>query len=230
MKKLSLLLLIAAVAFVSCERDVVPLPTSKEHFTVSSSKRVRFSKGNLQHHPATGQWRMAGAQYECLTAPHVEPEPGWEDLFMWQPEGWGYDGWRALTAEEWHYLLTFRTNAPKKRGLVTIEGVRGLVLLPDGWQRPSEVPFRSEAENYTTNSYTLDQWTLMEEAGAIFLPAAGNERDGQVDGQGFNGYYWSTTPYGGFGAWNVAFHEAGIGTVYGHNLQHGYSVRLVRED
>lgn len=215
-----------ALATVACERDVVPLPTSIEHFTVSSSKRVKFSKGNLQLHPASGQWRMAETQQAYLGVDAGE----WVDLFVWNPEGWTYGEWRTLMADEWHYLLTFRTNAPKKRGLASVGGVNGLVILPDGWRRPSDIPFYADAENYTTNAFTLDQWAVMEEAGAIFLPAAGNARDGILSGQGTEGFYWSTSPYDDLGAWNVAFHSAGIGAVYGHNKSHGYSVRLVRED
>ncbi len=230
MKKCTFILLLAAVVLASCEQDVVPLPTTKEYFTVSSTKRVRFAKGNLQHHPDTDRWRMAGAQYDHLTNPLADPEPGWVDLFVWQPEEWSYGQWRALTADEWRYLLDFRTAAPKKRGLATIGDIQGLVLLPDGWQTPAGVAFLSGATDFVTNSFTFDQWTLMETAGAIFLPAAGNERDGQVSGQGLAGYYWSSSPYDNLGAWNIAFHEAGIGTVYGHNRAHGYSIRLVQDE
>lgn len=230
MKKLPFLILLVAVLAASCERDVVPMPTSKVHFTVSSSKRVKFSKGNLQHNATTGQWRMAATQTEYLANPQGATALGWDDLFDWDPEGWNLDGWRCLTHDEWHYLLTFRTNAPKKRGLASVEGVNGLVILPDGWQRPADIPFRWDAENYSTNAYTLDQWGEMEAGGAVFLPAAGNRREGVVSGEGREGYYWSTTPYDDLGAWNVAFQPSGIGAIYGHNRTHGYSVRLVLED
>ena len=230
MKKKSILLtLLAAIVFIACDRDVVPLPTSIEHFTVSSSKRVKFSKGNLQYHPASGQWRMAEAQHVYLGDPLYDVD-GWEDYFHWNPEGWSIGEWRTLSSEEWHYLLTFRTNAPKKRGLVSIEGINGLALLPDGWKRPSGILFYADAEDYSTNAYTFDEWAVMEKAGAIFLPAAGHDLGERIEGLGTEGYYWSTTSYDDLGAWNVAFHSAGIGAVYGHNKSHGYSVRLVRED
>ena len=230
MKKLSFLILLVAVLAASCERDVVPLPTSIEHFTVSSSKRVKFSKGNLLYNASTGQYSTAPSQLCYLHDPLVDPYPGWTDFFSWTPEGWNLDGWRCLTHDEWHYLLTFRTNAPKKRGLASVEGVNGLVILPDGWKRPSDIPFYPDAEGYNVNSYTFDQWEVMEKAGAIFLPAAGHNSGDAVSGAGTEGYYWSTTPYDDLGAWNVAFQPSGIGAVYGHNRTHGYTVRLVMED
>ena len=90
--------------------------------------------------------------------------------------------WRTLTQAEWEYLLNERPNASSKFAIGNINGVGGLILLPDSWTQPSECSFTSGYATYdgyididwTYNSYTLAQWAQMETAGAVFLPAAGD--------------------------------------------------------
>lgn len=41
--------------------------------------------------------------------------------------------WRTLSAAEWRYLLVSRTNAPELRGSADIDGLFGMVVLPDDW-------------------------------------------------------------------------------------------------
>ena len=81
--------------------------------------------------------------------------------------------WRTLTQAEWVYLINTRANASSRRGQASVNGINGLVLLPDAWSKPSGISFTANPGNYTTNVYTLSQWAQMEAAGAVFLPAAG---------------------------------------------------------
>ncbi len=90
--------------------------------------------------------------------------------------------WRSLTYDEWNYLLFNRPNANDKKAVATVNGVEGIVILPDNWTLPSGVTFTSgygssiALESYRgKNDYTIAQWTIMENAGAIFLPNAGSK-------------------------------------------------------
>ena len=181
---------------------------------------------------------------------------GWIDLFGWgtgsnptlsssYPEDygtfmdWGCNAisnggntanqWRTLTRAEWYYLLNTRTDASSKRGIGNINGVGGLILLPDSWTLPSECSFTSGYATYdvdwTRNSYTLAQWSQMEAAGAVFLPAAGGRNGTNVYRVGRYGFYWSSAPSGGnmyFGCYSLS--------VSLENRFNGYSVRSVQDN
>lgn len=97
-------------------------------------------------------------------------------------------GWQTPANTEWRYLLDERPNAAGLKALATVAGTRGLVLLPDAWKAPSDV---TVADGGT---YTDEQWTSLENAGAVFLPAAGKFNDGlSLDDVGTVGCYWSST-------------------------------------
>ena len=106
--------------------------------------------------------------------------------------------WRTLNRSEWYYLVNERQNATYKRSIATVNGVKGFILLPDAWIQPGEVTFTANVSDYETNSYNSSQWTIMENAGAVFFPAAGTR---QLDGTSVvynnynaqSSYYWSST-------------------------------------
>ena len=88
--------------------------------------------------------------------------------------------WRTLSKEEWEYLVEGRRNAENLIGVAQVNGVNGLIILPDDWVCPKEVLFKpgfhkkDGGEYYALyQSYTIAEWKLLEEKGAIFLPAAG---------------------------------------------------------
>ena len=89
--------------------------------------------------------------------------------------------WRTLTYDEWEYLLNTRTNANSLKGVAQVNGVNGLIFLPDTWVCPAGVTFKSGfhssygVDYYAAyQTFTADQWSKLEAAGAVFLPAAGN--------------------------------------------------------
>lgn len=136
--------------------------------------------------------------------------------------------WRVLTNLEWEYLLFDRPNASVKIGSGNINGVGGIIILPDNWIQSSECTFNygfpNEFYDYTLNSYSLTQWKQMENAGAVFLPAAEN-RNGRTGTL----YYWSSSIYDEFYAYNISYDDEGL-VVTHYDRFCGFSVRSVRDN
>lgn len=102
--------------------------------------------------------------------------------------------WRTLTADEWMYLLQVRPEAVYKRGDATVDGVNGMVILPDSWTRPSQLAFAHGFHGYNgVNVYTAEEWLQMQEAGAIFLPAEGLFNGESLYADREWGCYWTST-------------------------------------
>ena len=62
----------------------------KHPFSVSSSKKVEFSKGNLQYRASTNEWRLAPNQYSYIGLDNrniSQNYNGWIDLFGWGTSG-----------------------------------------------------------------------------------------------------------------------------------------------
>lgn len=135
--------------------------------------------------------------------------------------------WRTLTKGEWEYMFNHRNNAAEKRGVATVNGISGLVLLPDNWALPNGLSFNCGIGDYHTNIYTVDQWSQMESAGAVFLPAAGYRYSG-VYGAGIGGLYWLSTYSYHCYAYYINFVNYDISST-SDNRAYGLSVRLVRD-
>ena len=77
-------------------------------------------------------------------------------------------------------------------------------------------------------SFTKDEWDLMEAAGCIFLPAEGY-REGATVTSGYYGYYWSSSTNSTSSAINMNFGNGNDCPRFTPNARHyGRSVRLVR--
>lgn len=86
--------------------------------------------------------------------------------------------WRTLSIEEWKYLFENRANAAQLYGVAQVVGKNGMIILPDDWVAPDGIPFqpgfhKNDLAFAQHQTFTEQQWLLMETAGAIFLPAAG---------------------------------------------------------
>ncbi len=137
--------------------------------------------------------------------------------------------WRTLNYNELDTLLSKRPNASSLRGEATVCDVRGLVLLPDAWKLPEGVSFTpGYGEGYVTNTYTAEQWSKMENGGAVFLPAAGYRNGTELYNVGFDGSYWSSTVRGAFGAYDLYFGRGNAVVSSSYYRHFGFSVRLVR--
>ena len=147
-------------------------------------------------------------------------------------------GWFTLETNEWVYLFYTRTastvggTANGRYAAATVNSVAGVILFPDSYTHPSGVTVPvsvNDAEAaYTVNSYSGADWTAMENAGAVFLPAAGN-RGGSSVYYGSNVYYWSSSPYNTNSAYNVYFQSGWLELPNSSTRDYGYSVRLVHE-
>lgn len=136
--------------------------------------------------------------------------------------------WRTLTSTEWNYLLTLRPNAALLRGMATVENTPGYVILPDDWTCPTGISFANTDTSYTINVYNAANWSTMEAAGAVFLPAAGQRSGSSTTNVGTLGNYWSASHVNG--TTGYAFHIAPSANAVRNDISYstGCSVRLVR--
>ncbi len=143
--------------------------------------------------------------------------------------------WRTLTGDEWYYLRYTRTNADALCGVAQVNGVNGLVFLPDNWTCPEGATFKSgfhsddSKEAYGQyQTFTSEQWSKLEAAGAVFLSASGTRSGSTVNSVQRSGHYWSANEYNGDYARCLYFYsdEAGWGGFYRYA---GRSVRLVKD-
>ena len=251
-------------------------------FSVSNTKKVAFSSGNLQYTQSTNTWSFAENQWDMIGTDNViggsvssDPTYGDEkhgtaladkiDLFGWSTSAtnfgvststsisdysgsfvdWGTNKigsdapntWRTLTYNEWDYVVFGRPNASSLKGVAQVNGVNGLILLPDNWTCPAGVTFKSGfhgdgewgVKYYAAyQTFTADQWSKLEAAGAVFLPAAGIRYGQNVYTVQRIGNYWSATERDSYDAYGLGFgsDEAGMEL---YSRLHGPSVRLVKD-
>ena len=260
------------------------IPVTMPVFSLSSSQKVKFSRGNLYY---SNSWKFEQNQYDfrtysgngrCVNGTYSASgsDAGW-GLFGWSStngsnnygmntstldltyrgsfKDWGgaeilpdnSNGtvWFTMSQAQWEYLLNTRTGtyngssteAKGLRGFATIAvnggTVKGMVLLPDTFTLPAGVAFVSSlTPGISANSYTVAQWSLMEGAGAVFLPAAGDRTGTTVTNVCSSGYYWTSTAGSSWDrAYRVAHYmnETSDEVVMEPYTRHrGYAVRLVR--
>ena len=256
---------IDSIGFVEVEEDnYVAKP-----FSITETKLVIFSAGNLQYHAVNDEWRFAPKQTDYIGEDNSNVSStynGWIDLFGWgtgnNPTNsstdyndystfvdWGVNKignedpntWRTLTEDEWYFLLYNRTNASKLKGIAQVNGVNGLILLPNEWENPSDIIFKSGFNESAGIEFYSDyqmfnkkEWAILEESGAIFLPAAGRKSplEGVVYIGGVQHYYaymsasLAPTDEGQFQYQNISGTSSGV-YMTSPTTEQGCSVRLV---
>ena len=109
--------------------------------------------------------------------------------------------WRTPTYDEWNYIFSLRPNAANLRGQASIvtqtETINGYILFPDSFVMPQGLTFVSKQQQghdlyYETNVYSLEDWSRLENAGAVFLPASGYIYE-RVEYLMDHGFYWSSS-------------------------------------
>ncbi len=226
-------------------------------FSVSSTKKVNFSKGNLRY--ASSKWSFFDNQYDYYNS---YSEDAW-DKFGWSTSAttygmstsdqystysgdfvdWGATmgtGWFTLSKDEWTYLLNTRSASNVggtdngRYAKAEVNDVMGVILFPDTYIHPDGVTAptgvnATDNTGWNNNSYTVADWTKMESAGCVFLPAAGGRSGSSVNDPGWYGYYWSATLNGASNPYYVTFTSGILNPTNSYTRSYGYSVRLVRE-
>lgn len=100
--------------------------------------------------------------------------------------------WYTLSQQEANYLLNQRENSDNLRTCATVCGVGGIIILPDAWQLPANLNILISTTDFSSNILSIDEWDLMEKAGAVFLPVT-NARYGTGLLYSGTGSYQSTT-------------------------------------
>ena len=143
--------------------------------------------------------------------------------------------WRILTLDEWGYVLFDRPNASSLKGVAQVNGVNGLIFLPDNWVCPEGITFKSGfhsewgVDDYAAyQTFTADQWSKLEAAGAVFLPAAGHRYGSYGKYVQSNGSYWSATEFSSNIARYLGF-NSDVANVGNYLRNNGLSVRLVKD-
>lgn len=148
--------------------------------------------------------------------------------------------WRTLTYQEWSHLIWGRhalLNIPAE-----VNGVGGLVLFPDNWVWPDNIHINDNIYNesgcdYSSQTFTKDEWLILEQAGAVFLPAAGaHGYGGGLDQRRFGdecgGFYWVAPddPNATINevCYTIMFSSHAINYSWSATVN-GYSVRLVKD-
>ena len=73
-------------------------------FSVSATKKIRFSRGNLQHQASTGKWRFAEHQYDAIGTDYGNCAMGSTNTYFHDLFGWGTSGHQNLAdAINYHY-------------------------------------------------------------------------------------------------------------------------------
>lgn len=228
-------------------------------FSVSSRKKVQFSKGNLQYQASTKTWRFAEHQWDIIGSKNSKISSnysGWIDLFGWGTGNnptkssyisrdyssftdWGNNtisngvgkSWFTLTKDEWVYVFDTRsTSSGIRYAKATVNGVNGVILLPDNWSSSnySLINTNKSDASFGSNRISQTDWTNKFEAnGAVFLPAAGYCYGTDVDYVGSYGDYWSATYEDSDYACRVGFDDGSLYADDWNGRKYGQSVRLV---
>jgi uncharacterized protein (TIGR02145 family) len=112
--------------------------------------------------------------------------------------------------------------------------VNVVILLPDDGSSGtySLSNTNSSGASYSSNTISATQWSTLEQAGAVFLPAAGKRKftDSHTGFHdvGSKGYYWSASHEDQYGAKCMSFDGSNLQSYVKYERHHGQSVRLVR--
>ena len=213
-----------------------------------------WNNGNEYYHP----YDFAACPFHCasygpvgnfdLTGDYVQSDWGVHNTIS----NGGSRQWYTPTVDELVYLITERETVSGMRfAKAVVAGVSGMILFPDDWDA-STYAFNGVNEHgmYNVNIITGNVWVdVLEPAGAVFLPAAGERYqvatsdeiwydNGVSTPYTILGYYWTTTQNGVCIAYGLVvanfelmglYHMAGcIDTETSRRL--GHSVRLISEE
>ncbi len=262
MRKILYLICTAVLIFcVACEPNNIPLNDPIVGlFSVGPNRQVSFAPGNLQYLPINATWQFAAKQTDYIGMDNKlfsATYDGWVDLLTWgnalptnntlyDPtvfRDWGEqiigpdtpNTWRTLTSDEWQYLCFSRNQAAQRIAIACVDGINGLILLPDSWGTPEGIDLRCGFSNMAGQSafaqwqtISLKHWEKLQHAGAIFLPAAGLRIDSGVYTLQYDGYYWAASAHNTNYSFCLVFDAQGV-KLDSDSRHYGMAVRLVKD-
>ena len=243
----------------TCFITVLPKGALAGEFSVSATKKVRFSQGNLVATiDATGAptaWKFAANQYEYIGAnvanTKIGKEAGDVDLFGWSTDAasnnWGIHTKTSATNK-------FTNGNFKDWGKAVGDGNTWRTLTTAEWQylinkdgneniRKGKYKYGvtvcekanclilapDDFEGTIAESYDAAAWASAEAAGLVCLPAAGYRYGSNVSSVGDCGSYWSSTAYAENYAYFVSFVSYGVYPGTSDDRSSGFGVRLITE-
>ena len=151
------------------------------------------------------------------------------------------DMWRTPSAEEWGNILWGLNRTGYKSGFATVNGVQGIIILPDGFDNSIYIYNSATATDghnpYQNNVISYVDWmNNFEVNGAVFLPVTGYRENSTVTGTTYHGRYWTSTHRdGGKSAYKFWFDNGGNGKGRWDvhepwsTADNGFAVRLIRD-
>lgn len=225
-------------------------------FSVSESSQVRFAQGNLQYVNGEWRNAQQQYDFLSIFSDQAWDHFGWstnttnfgmrtsdsDNNYAGEYVEWGRvfgnnSPWRTLTADEWVYLRYMRPDAYSLCGTGTIRmadgsAVAGCFFLPDNWVLPEGCTFNPTLgtlhTDYSHNVYSVadGSWAAMQDAGAVFLPAAGSRRGYAINDVGTHGRYWAA-PSDSYYIYYLYFTGRSIDCTNTFGPSYGNCVRLV---
>ena len=125
-------------------------------FSVSDSKKVHFSRGNLQYNATQNKWRFALRQYNSICTDNnnvAQDYDGWIDLF-----GWGTSGWNSGANAYQPWSTGYSTDDYAPGGDIT-NGLIGEYANADWGVYNKITNGGNKAEQWRT--LTAEEWTYL---------------------------------------------------------------------
>ncbi len=225
-------------------------------FSVSNTKKVHFSHGNLRYTVSSGVWDFYPNQYDCAST----YESNVISLFNWGynktqsiiPDGsftnnvslasgnlgsdqdWGYhvgekNTWRTLTKKEWQYLFNEGDYTNATRAGLYAYGVTVAGKANCTVLYPDGFSGTKVSNGDLTSYDTASEWEAAQNEGVVCLPAVGYRSSGSVNDVNQTATYWSSTAYDSNNAYIVYFNSTNLFSGSYNNRNHGYAVRLVTD-
>ena len=157
---------------------------------------------------------------------------------------WGYNSisnggnvnnqWRTLTGGdggEWDYVFNIRSTSSGVRfARACVNDVNGIILLPDNWSVSYYILNNTNmgTTSFNSNVISISQWEILEQHGAVFLPAGGY-RDPTGGIYGSCGYYGTASYATSYSSYCLYFHETAHDVTGSNSRTHGRTIRLVKD-
>ncbi len=177
-------------------KAAIPVGALPGEFSVSATKKVYFSQGNLwadgsnalhfeaNQYSSASSWdasHVSHLTWSSTVEAAVGNNSSGDYLFCDESHKVSVDGgeaiYYALSRDEWTYLFH---NHSKK--WTTVNGMKGCVIAPDGF------------EGELANSYANDA-ELVTAGNLVFLPAANFRMSSSIADWSVGGFYWSSTAF-----------------------------------